>query len=68
MILQKRYVNSLLNGILTYQNIIVLFGGGGVKAVKNTVQLNYINVSLKSPLHISRGRFYVRNLMRFSNL
>ena len=68
MILQKRSVNSLLNGILTYQNIIVLFGGGGVKAVKNTVQLNYINVSLASPLHISRGRFYVRNLMRFSNL
>lgn len=42
--------------------------GGGVKAVQNTVQLNYINVSLTSPLHISRGRFYVRNLMRFSNL
>lgn len=59
MILQKR-LNSLLNGILTYQNIIVLFGGGGVGAVKNTVQLNYINVSLTSPLHISRGRFYVR--------
>ena len=29
MILQKRCVNSLLNGILTYQNIIVLFGGAG---------------------------------------
>lgn len=28
MILQKRCVNSLLNGILTYQNIIVLFKGG----------------------------------------
>ena len=46
----------------------LVWGGGGVKAVKNTVQLNYINASLTSPLHISRGRFYVRNLMRFSNL
>lgn len=37
-----------------------VWGEGGGGAVKNTVQLNYINVSLTSPLHISRGRFYVR--------
>ena len=62
--LQKRCVNSLLNGILTYQNIIVLFGGRGGQ--KHCTAKLYKCLSYESFTHI-QGTILRANLMRFSN-
>ena len=51
MILQKR-LNSLLNGILTYQNIIVLFGGGGGGGQKHCTAKLYKCLSYEPFTHI----------------